>query len=604
MGDGQDRGAGFLEIGHFQEMAWRADGENGPRYGVARRLGKLVEFLSSEVDPTNEAQVRKARSRIRGQTPDGGVVETYIPWSFVWSNSTEPVERQLFGVWNTYGQIEAALDGLGLKSVLQTAIMTAVQHLSGDEGRPTTPVGLLVGVWRPLPISDSVFGMADSPDARRLEIRAYLLRCDKQGIAIDPNVEARQLLGFQRANRKMLALASGTDGEGSAALFGYGALGSAIGDLILRAGVPRAVAFDPDHLAPHNLARHSATADHQYRRKTEHFQDLGNSLTFLADDIECSSATDDVTSFSDDRLAELARDYALIIDTTASEHVRRHLAVARLPDTTRLMRTEIFHRGRLGVLFVAGPANNPNLIDLYYALCMSSLDEKAVETWLREEQAEGTASDEIVLGMGCSSPTTAMPKYKVIQHASAFMPRILAGISGTLQPGIAINPTDATGAPLGARWLPYLGLVTVLEPDEAPDWQVRVAPRASSALTEFRERNGDIETGGYLYGGFDFVQKRIYVVAVSGLPPGSDQRANGITLGPAGQTRLERKISRRTAGKLTLVGTWHSHPRSGTRPSAKDRKTMRSFRKEDRSSGLPTLLLITSPEGLGVSLWL
>ena len=603
MGDGQNRGAGFLEIGHFQEMAWRADEGNGPRYGVARRLGNLVEFLSSEVDPTNDTQVREARRRIRGQTADGGVVETYIPWTFVWSDSDEPVSRQLFGVWNTYGQIEAGLDGLGLKNVLRTAIMTAVQHLAGDAERPTTPIGLLLGVWRPLPISDSVLGMADSPDARRLEIRGYLLRCDKHRLPIDQNIETQQLFGFQRANQKMLALASGTDGEGSAALFGYGALGSTIGDFLLRAGVPRAVAFDADYLAPHNLARHSATADHQYRWKADHFQDLGNSLTFLKNDIISSSATDDVTSLSDGRLAEIVRDYPLIIDATASEHVRRHLATSRLPQTARLLRAEIFHRGRLGALFVAGPANNPNLIDLYYALCIASLDEKSVETWLREERAEGTSSDEMVLGMGCASPTTAMPKYMVAQHASAFMPRILAGIEGAVEPGIAINPTDATGAPLGTRWLPHVGPVTVLEPDEAADWQVRIAPSASCTLTEFRERSGDIETGGYLYGGFDFALKRIYVIAVSDLPPGSDQRANGITLGPAGRTRLERNISRRTAGKLTQVGTWHSHPRSGAKPSPKDRRTMRSFRKKDRSNGLPTLLVISSPEGLGANMW-
>lgn len=604
VGDGQNVGTGFLDVGFFQEMAFRAGVGSGRRYGVARVVGSHVEFLSSVVDLDDESQVNEARKRIRPPTATDHLADKYIPWVFVWTNRADPVSRQLFGVWNTYGEIEAGLKGLGLDSDLPTGIMTAVQHFAMVDERPTAPVGLVLGVWRPIPIPESLFGMADSRDARRLEIRAFQLSCDKHRLAIDQAVEAQQLLGFQRANREMLAFVSGTDSQGSVAVFGYGALGSAIGDLLLRAGVPRVAAFDSDYLAPHNLARHSATANHQFHPKVDQFRALAQDLTFSGTDIACSTVVCDVTTLSNDRLREVAREYPLILDATASEHVRRYLAVADLRDTAQLMRAEIFHRGRLGVLFVAGPENNPSPIDLYYALCMASLDEKAVETWLREEQAEGTASDEMVLGMGCASPTTVMPKYKVVQHASAFMPRILAGIAGAIEPGIAINPTDATGAPLGARWLPYVGPAMVLEPDEAPDWQVRIAPRASSALTESRERNGDIETGGYLYGGFDFALKRIYVVAASDLPPGSDQRADGITLGPAGRTRLERNILRRTAGKLTLVGTWHSHPRSGTRPSAKDRKTMRSFRREDRSSGLPTLLLIASPEGLGVSLWL
>ena len=604
MGDGQNVGAGFLDVGFFQEMALRAGEGGGRRYGVARVVGSYLEFMSSVVDLEDEKQVQEARKRIQPLPANGGLVDSHIPWVFVWTDSANPVSRQLFGVWNSYGAIEVGLKGLGLEYDLPTAIMTAVQHLAMADGRPTAPVGLVIGVWRPIPISEDLFGMADSQDARRLEIRAYRLSCDKHKLAIDQTVEAQQLLGFQRANQEMLAFVSGREATGSVAILGYGALGSTIGDLMLRAGVPKAAAFDSDYLAPHNLARHNATADHQFHPKVDQFRDLAKRLTFSGTDIACSAIPCDVTTLSNDRLAEVAREHPLILDTTASEHVRRHLAVADLPETAQLMRAEIFHRGRLGVLFVAGPANNPNLIDLYYALCMASLDERAVEAWLREERAEGTSSDDMVLGMGCASPTTTMPKYKVTQHASAFMPRILAGIPGTLEPGIAINPTDTTGAPLGTRWLPYVGPVTVLAPDEAPDWQVRIAPSASSALAEYRECNGDMETGGYLYGGFDFALKRVYVVAVSDLPPGSEQRADGITLGRAGQTRLERKISRRTAGKLMQVGTWHSHPRSGRTPSPKDRKTMKGFRKEDRSNGLPTLLLITSPEGLGVGLWL
>jgi hypothetical protein len=37
--------------------------------------------------------------------------------------------------------------------------------------------------------------------------------------------------------------------------------------------------------------------------------------------------------------------------------------------------------------------------------------------------------------------------------------------------------------------------------------------------------------------------------------------------------------------------------------SAKDRRTMESFRDEDRENGVPTLLVISSPEGNGAHLW-
>jgi len=93
------------------------------------------------------------------------------------------------------------------------------------------------------------------------------------------------------------------------------------------------------------------------------------------------------------------------------------------------------------------------------------------------------------------------------------------------------------------------------------------------------------------------------VVAVSDVPPGTTQSATAIDLGPAGRTRLERRIERRAGGKLARVGTWHSHPQSGPGMSAKDRKTMEKFRGEDRDNGVPTLLVITSPKGNGAHLW-
>ena len=122
-------------------------------------------------------------------------------------------------------------------------------------------------------------------------------------------------------------------------------------------------------------------------------------------------------------------------------------------------------------------------------------------------------------------------------------------------------------------------------------------------MKEMRERETPKETGGYLYGGIDFCLRQVYVVDISDIPPGSEQSAASLTLGPAGHTRLERQIRRRAGSKLNLVGTWHSHPSSGPAMSKKDRKTMEEFRPKDENRGLPTLLVVTSPEGLGAHLW-
>lgn len=608
MGEGQDARGGFFNIGVFQELALKHDAGVGWRCGVARllteELGGKVVFLSPEVALSDEAQVQIARKQVQ-DTPKDTLVAAYIPWVFVWSNRAEPIDRQLFGVWNSYGEIERGLKGTGVEDQIPAAIMEAVLRLTDAATPGGRPVALLVGVWRPVPISNQVFGMAQDEDARRLEIRAYLLHCEEhRENPIDPAVRVRQLVGVQLPNREMLTFASGIGADSPVAVFGYGALGSCIAEFLIRTGIPSVAAVDNDDLAPHNLARHNATIDDLHTKKVTCLGRLAGKLTFGRDDIECALVDADVTALSDEEISKVAEEYQIIVDATASERVRRRLSGVALPVAARLIRAEIFDGGRLGTLFVVPRSNGPSLIDLYYALCLQAVEEKAVEKWLRGEQAAGTSSEEMVLGMGCASATTRMPKYTVALHAAAFMPTIMAATNDNVEAGFGINPLSLDGTPVGWRWFDYGGAVTILESADAPGWQVRLSPDVVSKLAELRIAHGDDETGGYLYGGYDFVLKQIYVVAVSDVPPGTTQSAAAINLGPAGRTLLERRIERRTGGKLARIGTWHSHPNSGPEMSPRDLETMRGFRAEDQENGVPTLLVIESAEGTAAHLWI
>ncbi|MEQ9190524.1 MAG: ThiF family adenylyltransferase [Alphaproteobacteria bacterium] len=607
MGEGQDARGGYFNIGFYQELALKESGDMDWRCGVARllneELGGRVVFLTPAVDLTDDAQIQASRKQIKESPKERGVA-AYIPWVFLWTDRAKPIDRQLFGVWNNYGEIEAGLYGTGIEARLPIAIMNTLLPLVNTAGTGGRPVALLLGVWRPEPISESVFGMASAPEARHLEIRAYLLHCEKhRDNPIDPAVPVRQLLGLQLPSREMLAFTSGIEANAPVALLGYGALGSCVADFLLRAGIPKIAALDKDIVEPHNLARHNVTVEHLYAHKCAHLNWLAGKVTFFDEEIQRESVDLDVTTLSDEDLTKVAGAYPVIIDATADERVRRRLASTALPPETRLLRMEIFNRGRLGAVFVTGPENSPNTIDLYYELCVRAVEDKAIEDWLRGEQAAGTTAEELVLGMGCASATTRMPKYLVAQHAAAFMPTVISIQNHAHAAGLGVNPLAQDGTPQGWRWFDYGGAVAVLEATEAPGWQVRVSPTTAQRLEELRLAHGDVETGGYLYGGYDFVLKQIYVAAVSDVPPGTTQSAAAIDLGPAGQTRLERRLIRRTGGKLGRVGTWHSHPRSGPAMSEKDRRTMESFRDEDRENGVPTLLVISSPEGNGAHLW-
>ena len=598
-GENQLLTGGILDIAHFQNLAASQPPGPGSAYGLARKLGKnlgeMVLFLALDNEPNPPPAALKGAKHQLDKELTGDAV--HIPWVFLWTDREAPIDRQFFGVWNTYEDIENGLSGTGLEEQFSVAVMNAVMTLG-------KPVALLLGVWRPQPISSTVFGLSEDETARRLELRAYVLECADGNNPIAPGGKVKQVLSSQLPSRRMLEFTSGNRAPSSAALLGYGALGSCLADYLLRGGIHHVSAMDKDIIAAHNIARHACTVADIGADKLTHLQRLATQLSLFPDEIHTHLHKQDICTLSEEAFGRFAKGHNVLIDATADERVRRYLGRTTIPSGTRLVRTELYNKGRLGVLFSTGPGEGPTLLDLYYALCWRALDDEDIQLWLRGEAADGVSADEMIFGMGCSSPTTAMPKFIVAQHASAFMPWVLKAAAATLPPGVGINPLGEEGEPSGARWYDYGGSVMVLEPAQAPGWQVRLSPHASTQLRELREQNAPKETGGYLYGGWDFPLQQIYVVEVSPLPPSSKQSTTALQLGPAGYTRPEQRLSRRAAGKVARIGTWHSHPSSGAGMSARDQRSIDGFRKEDEKNGVPTLLIISSPEEDRAHLWI
>ena len=331
MGDGQDFRCGFYNIAYFQELALCHNSNGGSRFGVAKLLtedlGNQIVFLSPEPDLANTNQLQAVRNQIVQQPIGEFGVRACIPWVFIWSDRNNPIDKQLFGVWNTYGEIETGLTDTNISDRLPTAIVDALLTLTGKETPRDTPVGLLVGVWRPKAIAETTFGVSENADARCLEIRAYLLHCEKnRHNPIDAAVPARQLVGIQLPSRAMLEFTSGISIRDSVALIGCGALGSCIGDFLARSGVSKMTVFDYDYIASHNLARHTATVPDLHTRKVDHLCSFVKSMSCLPDEIDCTASHQDFTKIKDNVFSDLMNSHKVIIDATASERVRRKLA--------------------------------------------------------------------------------------------------------------------------------------------------------------------------------------------------------------------------------------------------------------------------------------
>lgn len=584
----------WFDGARFQDLAVGAPAGTSVLTGVAR-VSTVADYvvitdqIAAADKPAHNSALRKAVATARE-----GARQVGIPWVLVWPANHEPNADAVFGTWTTYKELRDGLAAVGLAGPLEAAIGSVMANgcdCKHAPGRKTIVV--IVGLWRPVPLGQGIFGLSADPLARSLELKAFTLEATVSGEIIDDATPVRALIADPFPGPAVYRWVSGTPVMRPAAMIGYGALGSEIGDHLLRGGLEQLTTFDADRLAPHNPARHRALPDETYLTKAQIFENRAKNLSAFAPSRHKGIA-ENLVSLPDAEVAKRLEGSAVIIDATADERVRMRLTHLNSVLARQVIRTELLHSGRLGVEYVTTGSGNPDLFDLYNVLCHAALDDADIADWLSTEHLVGPDSAELVFGFGCSSLTTRLPGFVVAQHAAAFMPTIVRCLEGAAPAGIGINVLDAQFLPRGWRWLAVPSLVE-LSSETAPGWSIRLHPDVVRRLTEERGRKLPAETGGYLYGAWDLRLKRITVVVASDEPPGSNATADGIELGPSGQTEFEKRLNQATRGRIVVCGSWHSHPPAFSADlSPKDIKTMAAFRERDDPLGLPTLFVVSA----------
>jgi hypothetical protein len=573
---------GVLDAAFFQELAARQPG-GGVAFGAAR-VRKDFAGLKHQAVPL--AHLKKALEELRPEHEH----KCEVPWIFVWPDATHPVAEPVFGDWTTYGEIAAGLEPLGLKQRYETAlgeVLVSGVNLNDVDLDSRRAVVVIIGVWRPQALRASIFGLSSDDAARRLELRAYLVI----GTTMDPPLQAHHpataIVTHCLPGPELYRFTSGVTGSREHKLMGAGALGSAIAEDLLRSGATKLTVVDKETLDPHNLARHAGRKADVFSGKTDAIGSLAEELAMGQLAVIEPNHTDITRMTSEDIVAMASA--GPIIDATASEGVRRHLALVQQKAEISVLRTEIFDRGRLGVLFQSH-ASGADLIDLYCCLLLAATTEESVHEWLRRNESDPAVLDHLQLGFGCASLTTKLPGFVVRQHASTFLPSILGACAAS---GIGLNPLDEAFRPTGWRWIDVPPFVT-FAPKPGSDWRVRVHPGAFEVMMSERANALPNETGGYLYGGWDARARIVSIISASELPPGSRATPYAVELGPAGATEGERRLEHAARGRLHLLGSWHSHTGKSAALSGRDLKTLGDHATVDRLRFVPTVGIVVA----------
>jgi integrative and conjugative element protein (TIGR02256 family) len=112
-------------------------------------------------------------------------------------------------------------------------------------------------------------------------------------------------------------------------------------------------------------------------------------------------------------------------------------------------------------------------------------------------------------------------------------------------------------------------------------------------VRELRAEGLPNETGGILLGYFDLKLGNVYIVDALPAPTDSQGDQTGFTRGAEGLQAAVKKAEGRTAGVVSYIGEWHSHPKnSSASPSMADIYLLRHLALVLEGDGLPAVMLI------------
>jgi integrative and conjugative element protein (TIGR02256 family) len=384
--------------------------------------------------------------------------------------------------------------------------------------------------------------------------------------------------------RQMAALSSAGP---TGVLAGFGALGSRMFDLWARSGWGMWTIVDPDHLRPHNLARHSALENQVGSGKAAAAVTLsqmlypgqplvGRGITGRADDIACSE------------IGEALDGADIVIDVTTELGVPRLLAGR---DTVRRAFSAFITPSGLSSVLLAEDADRTVRLD--------SLEAQYYRQVIAQDWgATHLAGDlgHVWTGAGCRDFSAVIAGELIALHAANLARMIRVRIAETDATVLIWRYDPATGAVISDRYESASPRIT-----ELGGLRVVWDDGLRSKLRRWREEHFPNETGGVLLGYFDLQMRSVFVVDALPAPADSEQEPGGFVRGIEDLQETVEEAGRRTANIVRYIGEWHSHPpKHGASASGDDVILLAKLAAGLREEGLPALMLIV---GEGEERW-
>lgn len=366
-------------------------------------------------------------------------------------------------------------------------------------------------------------------------------------------------------------------------LAGVGALGSEIFKLWSRSGWGEWTLIDPDHVKPHNLARHTAFEPFVGYNKADAVRCLDEAL-WGSTECKTKAIPKSATDFDSTEVLDTLKSAALVIDvTTTLDYPREH---ASRDDFPRGISVFLTPSGNGCALLAEDACRSIRLGGVESQYYRGILN----QAW-GEAHLDGNKSY-LWTGGGCRDLSAVISGELVALHAGN-LSRQIRHASENPAAAIKVWHYDPESGAVATDALPVHPVLKYNLNELSLVWDDGLR----SKVRELRQQALPSETGGVLLGYFDLTQKSVFVVDVLPPPPDSQGDTSGFSRGTEGLAKAISEAQRRTANIVGYLGEWHSHPPGSTATaSSADVLQLAHLGIELHRDGLPALMLIVGEQ--------
>jgi integrative and conjugative element protein (TIGR02256 family) len=334
------------------------------------------------------------------------------------------------------------------------------------------------------------------------------------------------------------------DDDKAITLIGCGSLGSKVGVHLARNGNGPFLCVDDDIFMPHNNARHALTLTWAQNKA-----ELLSLSIFSIGKILSTSAKEDALNV----------DYSksrMIIDTTASFSVRNFLM--NRADLPPVISCGLYDKGRAGLMLTENGNKTSSLAKIWAHLYHQSLTDEDVHRILFSSNLKNVS-----IGQSCSSRTMVVDDAQISLMAATMSLKI----QHILEAGLPKN-AEILLAQYDDNYCLRSTVYTVpdfiqVKSTQDKEWMIFISEPIIERMRNIMHHKSPKETGGALLGSVFLYPKTVVITDIIDAPPDSVQTPTLFMLGVEGLERKVKDTEKRTNGKVTYLGTWHSHPCGG-----------------------------------------